>query len=394
MKLLMQIREQLNAKLQDFCYFGCLLLLIFLMIGCQGQTSSNNNSGVEQTNLANLGRSNTQLTLNNAVLQQSNQTGNLVWKVKAQKTTYTDDRKVGYLEEITANLLQEGEVILKLKGDRGEVREQGNLILLQQNIVASDARNEMVLQGDLVKWRPLENTLAITENLTANRAKTSLSAIRAIYNTDRESLDLIDQVVVNSTNPDLILKSDRATWQIPQQKIVTNTQATVVRYQANTITDRLLSNNITVDLAQQTANLNNNFELRSLKPQLKVAGKTATWNYQLRTIASNQPVQAVANELTVTGNQSKIDLDRELVILSQGIEGKTATTETIYAQNASWAIANHEITATGNVIYNKVQPLVALTGDKATINLDTNQAIVISDRPKDRPVISRIQQAN
>ena len=390
----MQIREQLNAKLQDFCYFGCLLLLIFLMIGCQGQTSSNNNSGVEQTNLANLGRSNTQLTLNNAVLQQSNQTGNLVWKVKAQKTTYTDDRKVGYLEEITANLLQEGEVILKLKGDRGEVREQGNLILLQQNIVASDARNEMVLQGDLVKWRPLENTLAITENLTANRAKTSLSAIRAIYNTDRESLDLIDQVVVNSTNPDLILKSDRATWQIPQQKIVTNTQATVVRYQANTITDRLLSNNITVDLAQQTANLNNNFELRSLKPQLKVAGKTATWNYQLRTIASNQPVQAVANELTVTGNQSKIDLDRELVILSQGIEGKTATTETIYAQNASWAIANHEITATGNVIYNKVQPLVALTGDKATINLDTNQAIVISDRPKDRPVISRIQQAN
>ena len=390
----MQIREQLNAKLQDFCYFGCLLLLIFLMIGCQGQTSSNNNSGVEQTNLANLGRSNTQLTLNNAVLQQSNQTGNLVWKVKAQKTTYTDDRKVGYLEEITANLLQEGEVILKLKGDRGEVREQGNLILLQQNIVASDARNEMVLQGDLVEWRPLENTLAITKNLTANRAKTSLSAIRAIYNTDRESLELIERVVVNSTNPDLVLKSDRATWQIPQQKIVTNTQATVVRYQANTITDRLLSNNITVDLAQQTANLNNNFELRSLKPQLKVAGKTATWNYQLRTIASNQPVQAVANELTVTGNQSKIDLDRELVILSQGIEGKTATTETIYAQNASWAIANHEITATGNVIYNKVQPLVALTGDKATINLDTNQAIVISDRPKDRPVISRIQQAN
>ena len=154
MKLLNQIQEQLNTKLQYLCHFGCLLLLIFLVLGCQGQTSNSNNLGAEQANSEDLGRSNTQLTLNDAVLEQSNQTGNLVWKIKAKRTTYSDDRQIGYLEDITANLLQEGKVILKLKGDQGEVREQGNLILLQQNIVAGDARNDMVLQGNRLEWRP------------------------------------------------------------------------------------------------------------------------------------------------------------------------------------------------------------------------------------------------
>ena len=392
MKLLNQIQEQLNTKLQYLCHFGCLLLLIFLVLGCQGQTSDSNNLGAEQANSEDLGRSNTQLTLNDAVLEQSNQTGNLVWKIKAKRTTYSDDRQIGYLEDITANLLQEGKVILKLKGDQGEVREQGNLILLQQNIVAGDARNDMVLQGNRLEWRPLDSVLVITEDLSANRLDTSLSASSANYYTDRESLELTDNVVINNVNPNLVLESDRAVWQVPQQKISTEGQATIVRYAENTVTDRLLSSNVLVDLGRQTANFESSFELRSLQPQLTAAGQTAIWNYQLRSITSDQPMRVVAPEFTVTGNQSTVDLNKELVILSKGIEGKTTEAETIYAQDALWTIANQEVIASGNVIYNKTRPKVALTGDKATINLKTSKAIVVSDSPNAKPVISRIQQ--
>ena len=234
--------------------------------------------------------------------------------------------------------------------------------------------------------------MVITEDLSANRLDTSLSASSANYYTDRESLELTDNVVINNVNPNLVLESDRAVWQVPQQKISTEGQATIVRYAENTVTDRLLSSNVLVDLGRQTANFESSFELRSLQPQLTAAGQTAIWNYQLRSITSDQPMRVVAPEFTVTGNQSTVDLNKELVILSKGIEGKTTEAETIYAQDALWTIANQEVIASGNVIYNKTRPKVALTGDKATINLKTSKAIVVSDSPNAKPVISRIQQ--
>ena len=383
-----------------FQYF--LLLLIFSLTACDraaprqerdrysATNSSHQSSNTNGKEEIVVGRLNTQLTLNDAVLEQSNDRG-LVWKIQAKRTTYSDDRASAYLEDVTANLLQDKEIILKVKGKQGEVREQGQLIVLQEAIVASDARNETVLRGNTAQWRPSESVLTIKDNLQVNHPNLIVSADTAQYFTDTESVELTGRVVANTEEPALLLKGDRILWQIPQQKVIANNPLSVIRYQKEAVTDRLIADKAQVDLERQTIALNSNVALNSVQPELQIATDSAIWNYQLRTINSDRPIRIVdrQQQLTITGNQGQIDFETEIATLKNGVEGiNNREPATLYSQQAIWNISQKEVTATGNVIYKKARPKIDLTGDKAIIDLETDRAIVTSDRPQQKPVVS------
>ena len=133
--------------------------------------------------------------------------------------------------------------------------------MLQKEVVATDARNQSVLRGELVEWQPAKNVLTIKDKLQVNRPNLVVTADTAQYFTDTENLVLTGQVVANNLEPNLLLKSDRLLWQIDQKKIVANNPLNIVRYQQKTITDRLLADQGEVDLTLKTVTLNNNVEL-------------------------------------------------------------------------------------------------------------------------------------
>ena len=367
------------------------LLSLFTFTACQGDRSKTTNSRETTKNVARLS---TELTLDDAVLEQADRTGNLVWKIKARRTTYSDDRKVAYLENITANLLQDKKIILKLQGKRGEIQKQGNLVLLEEDIIISDARNQSVLRGSLMEWRPLENTLLVKDNLQANHPNLAVTANTAKYATDTESLELIGQVVASTIEPSLLLRSDRLLWQIPQQKLVANNPLNVVRYEnkdSKTVTDRLIADKGEVALDSQTVTLKKNVELTSVVPDLQIATNSVVWNYQQRLINSQDPIQVVdrQQQLTVTGNQGEIDFQTEIATMQKGVKAiDNRQQATLYSQQAVWNISKKEIIATENVTYNKKQPQINLTGDRAVIQLQNNKAVVTSNRPSDKPVTS------
>ncbi|NJO19651.1 MAG: LPS export ABC transporter periplasmic protein LptC [Spirulinaceae cyanobacterium RM2_2_10] len=63
-----------------------------------------------------------QLVLRNATLEQADESGNVLWKINAQRTSYSEDKQTATLEDLTGNLLQDGEIILKVRAAGGEVR--------------------------------------------------------------------------------------------------------------------------------------------------------------------------------------------------------------------------------------------------------------------------------
>ncbi len=365
-----------------------LLVLCLLIPACQA-TLPNNSVAEEQTD--NTTRLNTKLVLNDAVLEQSNLEGDLVWKIKAKQTTYSDDRKIAYVEKITANLLKNGKVILKVKGDKGEIRDNGNVILLTDNIVANDVRNKSVFRGNFVEWHPPENTLVIKNNLQVNHPDLIVTANTAKYFTDVESLELIDDVVANTTNPNLLLEGSRLSWQIPQQKIISQSLVKIVRYQKEEITDRIFADAANVDISEHNVNLHGNVELISVEPELSVASNSFVWNYRKRLIISDQPIQLVNNlqQFSVTGNHGQVDFKSEIATLKNGVQGiNNREQATLYAQQAIWDINRQEIDAVGNVIYKRTQPNVNLTGDRALIDLGENKAMLSSKQPRQKPVVS------
>ena len=353
-----------------------LLLLIIGLVGCQ--TSTLEPQPPSQEN-----RSDTQLVLNNAVLEQSNPRENTVWKIKAESIVYSQDKQTATLDKVVGNLLQDGKIILQLSAKTGEVRDNGNVILLNEDIIASDPRNGSAIYSDAVEWRPQENQLLIKEKFTGIHPNLEITANRGKYLTDTESLEIQDEVVATTVRPTLRLKSDRLVWKIAQEQIESPKAIEIVRYNENqTITDRLVSDRAVVDLANDTATLNQNIELTSLDPQLQVATNFLTWNYQDRIGKTNQPIQIVERDrpISLTGNKGEIDLQQQLAKLQNGVKGiNRLKASELYARQLIWKIDTEEVEAVGDVVYEQGDPQARLTGEKAVGSLIDNNIVVSSN---------------
>ncbi|MDJ0570787.1 MAG: LPS export ABC transporter periplasmic protein LptC [Pleurocapsa sp. MO_192.B19] len=359
-----------------------LLLTTFVVsvYGCQASPAKQESPSVS------IERLDTKLLLNNAILEQSNALENTVWKIKADSILYSEDQKTAALEQVIGNLLQDGKLIFQISAKSGEVRDNGNIIFLKDEIVASDPRNESVVKTDEVEWRPQENLLLIKQDLTAIHPNLEVSAATGKYFTDIESLEIQGDAIATSNDPGLQLKSDRLVWNIPQDIIESPSAMQIVAYNEDeTVTERLVADRAKLNLADKTAILNNNIELISLQPSLQIATDFLTWNYQQRVGSTNQPIEILDRDrqISLTGNQGEINLQQQIARLQNGVKGiNQQKPSELYARQLTWKIDTEEITATGNVIYEQADPKARLTGEKAIGILGNNKIVVTSDGKK------------
>ena len=351
-----------------------LTALIVSVVGCQ--------TSIDTKQQATDVRSDTQLVLNNAVLKQSDKRDK-VWKIRADRIVYSEDKKTATLDKVVGNLLQDDRIILQISAEEGTVRDNGNLILLNKNIVVSDPRNGSAIYANVVEWRPQENLLSIKDNLAGTYPNLKITATGGKYFTDRESLELQGNVVATTSKPPLQLKSDRLTWEIPQEKIAIPSALEIVRYdEKQTISDRLTSDRAVVNLTENLVVLDQNIELITLDPQLQMATDSLTWNYQERTGKTEQPIQILDRDrqISLTGNRGEIDLERAIAKLQNGVRGVSQQKSSeLYARQLTWNIDTEKVEATGNVIYEQSDPQAYLTGEKAVGNLGDNDIVVTSD---------------
>ena len=352
-------------------------LLLASVVACQSSTTDSQPAKPPQS------RSDTQLLLNNAVLQQSNKQDNTVWKIKADNITYSEDRQTATLDRVVGNLLQNGTVILKVSAKTGKVFDNGNSILLEEDIIARDTRNGSVITSKAVEWRPRENLLLIKEELNGVRANLQITAGSGRYFTDAERLEIENDVVATTAQPALQLKSDRLVWNIGRDSIASPGEVEIVRYNdERTITDRLVSDRAEVNLASKSAILERNVELVTSDPQLQMATDYLTWNYQERIGKTDRPIQIVDRErqIGLTGNRGEIDLTQQIAKLDNGVRGvNQPEASELYARQLTWNIDTQEVEAIGDVVYEQADPPASLTGEKAVGTITNNKIVVTSD---------------
>lgn len=370
----------------------CWLSLLLNLTGCRSQSPSSTQSQVEPKSPVSA-HSDTRLVLNNAVLEQSNLKGGTVWKLKAANTVYSDDRKIAYLEDVTGNLLKNNQLVLQLSGKKAEVRDNGTIILLKDDIIVSDPRNGAVLRSNEIEWRPKENLLLVRHNITGTHPQLAITAQEGRYYTDTSILELQGKIIATTQKPSLQLKTEHLKWQIPQARIECDRFLEVVRYQEEIVTDRLVADRGEVDLARNNIVLHDNIELISDQPQLQIATNLINWNYQTRIANTSQPIQILDNQrqLTVTGNQGEIDLQKQVVRLDGGVKGLNPLKQSqLYARQLIWNIPTEIVEATGNVIYEQANPKVNLTGERAVGKFTYNQIVVSSNREENKQVTTVI----
>ena len=322
------------------------------------------------------------LVFNNVTLDQADEKGRPLWKVKAKQAIYTKDKKTAEIEKPTGDLFQDGKVVLQVAADKGEVqiRETGNKIFLKGQISATDIRNNAVFKGDELEWSPKEDLLVVRNNLKGNHPQLQATAKEARYFTRTQQVELLGQVAAIAKNPDFQMKTERLLWQIKEQLANSDKRIQIERYKVKTVTDRVEADQSQVNLKTKIATLQKNIQLTSIEPPVLMSTNSAIWNINARTVVSDQPVKIVqtVENFVITANQGQVDLERKVANLTGGVQGiNNKNQANLYANQMTWDIPTQKIQASGNVIYKQVNPPFNVSGPTAVGKLQ-DQSIVVS----------------
>lgn len=350
------------------------IITILLITGCQNQNQSLNDNAEDTNREVQEG-----IVLTDATIEQSNNDGENFWRLRVGKVTYSEDNRIAMVEDITANLLQNGEIVLKISAEKGEVIDNGQEINLVGKIVAFDTRNEMEVTAEKLNWKPEQNYFTLEENIEVNHEQIRLVTKQAEYNTATQLLQLNQDIIANTLEPQLNITAESIAWQIEQGMISTDQPFKVTRYENEQVTDTLTGTIAEMDLNNDILMVEDNIEYQSLNPPLQGVSNRMRWDYNLRIIESDTMIRIaqVEEQIMMTANGGKIDLDENKVYLSNRIFGEAETDEArLYADNVVWDLTNQNIDAQGNVVYQQINPVVNFRGDRAQGRLQDKQVVV------------------
>lgn len=320
------------------------------------------------------------LTFNDVTLEQVNEQGKLLWKVKAKQARYSKDQKIATVQAPEGELFQDGKLVYKIKARTGEVRKDGQTILLKEQIVATDVQSGAILQGNELEWQPKEDILWVRNNLTGTHPQLQASAREAKAYSRSRRMEFFGQVVAKSKDPALGFKTEHLVWQIAQQLVTADKPVQIDRYTGEVVTDQALGNQAEVNLKTKVATLKQDAQLSLADPPLQIGSNSMVWDLNAQTVASDQPVQVLHREqqVTLTGNQGRVELEPRIFYLTGNVQGQGQRKQSqLAADQLTWYIPTQQIDATGNVVYSQVDPPFNLKGPRASGTLQ-DQNIVVS----------------
>lgn len=365
---------------------GALLTLTLIIGGiraCQliRQPEQQANNGQESINPEDLG-----LTLRDVTLEQPDENGQLLWRVKGEEVTYSPDQEVAHIKRPDGELFQDGKVIYRVKADRGEIQDNGKVVFLQGNIVATGIQNKSVLRGNEAEWRPEKAVLIVRNRITGTHPQLRAAAQEArVYNRENR-MELEGSVVATTvvknpkTNPWLKLQTDKLVWFWQQERIETDRPLRVEQFKANSVTEVITGQRGTVNLAKKIVTLNQNVALQLLELPLQATSAIAVWNVDKQQVQIDAPVRMVQpqEKVVVTADRGQIDLGNQVVYLNQNVRAQGERNQSqLTANRLTWNVDAETVVAEGNVNYRQGDPVVQVTGPRAVGQLK-DQTVVVS----------------
>jgi LPS export ABC transporter protein LptC len=319
------------------------------------------------------------LAFDNVTLRQTDNQGQLLWQIQAQKATYTKDQKVVRVRNIDGQLFQDGKVAFTIQAKQGEIYPEAETIRLTGDIIATEVREKTVLRGREVEWLPKADLLLVRRELQIQHPQAIASAQEARASSRNRTVEVQGQVVVNTRDPALRIQAHHALWRVAQQTITADPQVQVESLAQERGAERAVAAGAEINLNTKTVILGPKAQVSLTTPPLEVASPQLRWSLNQQRIESQEPVKVWhrQQEIVVTANRSNLDLAEQVVHLIGAVEANGLRNQaTLKANELTWRIPTQAIEAEGNVRYQQEQPRMALQGPRATGKIQ-EQTIVL-----------------
>lgn len=329
------------------------------------------------------------LTLRDVTLEQPDDQGRLLWRVKGDEVTYSTDQQVAFITRPDGDLFQDGEVIYQVVADTGEVRENGSVILLRGNIVATGVKNGSVLRGGEMEWRPQDDVLIMRDQITGTHPQLRAAADEArVFNRDNR-MKLEGNVVASTvvadpqTDPWIKLQAEELTWFWDEERVESARPLRVEQFKQNAITDVVTGQRGSFDLAEQLVALRGQVAMQMLELPLNMTSEALDWQVDAEQVAVNQPLTLVhpENKIRVTARRGQMNLAEQQIVLSQDVVAVGKTNQSrMTSDRLNWNVETQTVVAEGQVNYRQVDPAINLNGSRAVGRLDDQTVVVDGGR--------------
>ena len=365
---------------------GVVLLAMIVVVGVRTCQQSDPLRSIAEGNDVPDDPNQTGLTFRAVTLEQPDENGKKLWTVKGTEVTYSPDRQIAFVTAPDGELYQDGVIIYRVKAETGEIRENGKVIFLWGNIVATGVESGAVLRGNELEWRPDEDRLIVRNRLTGSHPQIQALAQQAeVFNREKRILltgDVEANTVVEdpAQEPWLKLQTQQLEWFWGNEFLASEEPLRVEQFKLNQITEFVTSQQGQVDLAANVVTLNQDVEMQLLEFPLQVTSQEMVWRVDDDQVQVNQPLRMVEPEqqVVVTANQGVMDLEQELVVLTQNVNAQGQRNQSqLMSDLLTWNIPQQTVVAEGNVDYQQVDPEFHLKGPRAFGQLE-DQRIVVS----------------
>ncbi|MEM9264587.1 MAG: LPS export ABC transporter periplasmic protein LptC [Cyanobacteria bacterium P01_F01_bin.13] len=324
-----------------------------------------------------------ELTLKDITLEQPDDNGGLLWRVKAKEATYSPDRRLASLKTLEGELFQDGKLIYQVEADQGEIREDGKSIFLQGNIVANSPGDQITLKGDSLEWTPDKDLLLVRDSILGEHPQLTAKAQEARLFNKTKRLELFGGVIATTKqDPWIGFKSEKLVLKLEEEKLETDTPLLMERYVSKkdrTVTDRLVGQRGEFDLTEQRATLQQKVRLNALKIPLQTNSDLAVWAVKDGTVLMDKSVRIrqPARKLTATADKGRLNLNTQILILNGNVRTVSQDRQSfLLADQLTWNIQTQDVNGQGNVSYRQQDPAATVKGDRAVGNLERQKVVV------------------
>ncbi|WP_196525914.1 LPS export ABC transporter periplasmic protein LptC [Nostoc commune] len=372
-----------------FLLFPLIFFLIFGLASCGGKSPT-----ASQQNTADSSNQESNLTFFDVTLEQADEVGRPIWKVRAKTAKYTKEKQIGQAESPYGELYQDGKVVYQIKADVADIEQDGKQLFLKGKIFATDPSNGIVLQGNELEWRPKEDLLIVRKQINGSHKQLQAVAQEARVKTREQRMEFSGGVVANSTDPQLQVRTEHLIWNIKEEKLIGDRPLQIDRYKDNKISDRGKGNSAEVNLKTKIATIQQNAQLDLLDPPVQITSNSMTWNMNAETVTTNSPVRMFqrAENLSVTANQGEMKIPQKTVYLTGNVNAIGQRRQSLKSNTLTWYLDNKLVEAQGNVVYRQIDPRLNFTGETAVGNLQTENIVVKGGTSSGRVVTEIIPQ--
>jgi lipopolysaccharide export system protein LptC len=338
--------------------------------------------------------SESKLTFFDVTLEQADEVGRPIWKVRGKQAKYTQERQIGQVENPYGELYQDGKIVYQVQAEQADIEQDGKQLFLKGKIIATDPKSGTVLRGNELEWRPQEDLLIVRNQLNGTHKQLKAVAREARVKTRTQRIDFSGGVVANSADPPLQVRTEHLVWQIKDEKLIADRPVQIDRYKNNQITDRGKGEAAEVNLKTKIATITKNAQIELLEPPMQIASNSMSWNLNTEIVTTNAPVRVFhrAENVIVTANKGELKIPQKTVYLTGNVNGVGQKRQSLKSKTLTWYLDKKLMEAQGDVVYKQADPPMTFTGEKAVGNIQTENIVVSGGNSQNRVVTEIIPQ--